>query len=86
MSLSPHTVLVTLCDRYDATESPVTAETIADLCGESMTDVSPVLRSLCGTDFAVETDAGYRPTITAKEFLQLDVELGDVVAIDVVDR
>ncbi|RLM95279.1 hypothetical protein [Haloarcula sp. Atlit-7R] len=85
MSLSPHTVLVTLCDRYDATEEPVAPDTVADLCGESPADVIRVLRSLCGTEFVVETDDGYRPTITAREFLRLNVELEDVVAVDVVD-
>jgi len=85
MSLSPHTVLVTLYDRYDATDTPVTAETIAQRCGESPADVVPVLHSLDRTDFIVETDTGYRPTITAREFLQLDVEFGDVVAIDVIN-
>jgi len=85
MSPLPHTVLVTLRDHYDATEEPVTADTVAELCGESPADVIPVLRSLCGTDFVVETTDGYRPTVTAREFLRLDVELGDVVAVDVVD-
>jgi len=85
MSLSPHTVLVTLRDRYDATEEPVAAGTLAELCDQPPADVLPVLRSLCGTDFVVETDDGYRPTVTAREFLQLDVELEDVVAVDLVD-
>ena len=85
MSPLPHTVLVTLQDHYDATEEPVTADTVAELCGESPADVIPVLRSLCGTEFVVETTDGYRPTVTAREFLRLDVELGDVVAVDVVD-
>jgi predicted transcriptional regulator len=85
MSPLSHTVLVTLRDRYDATEEPVAADTVAELCGEAQADVIPVLRSLCGTDFVVKTDDGYRPTVTAREFLKLDVEVEDVVAVDVVD-
>lgn len=85
MSPPPHSVLVTLCDRYDATGNPVTADALAERLGRPPADVTPVLRSLCGTDFVVETDDGYRPTVTAREFLRLDVELEDVVAVDVVD-
>lgn len=85
MSLSPHTVLVTIRDHYDATGDPLSVETISEQCGVPPAALTPVLDSLCQAEFIVTTGSGYRPTVTGREFLQLDIELDDVVAVDVVD-
>lgn len=85
MSLSPQTVLVTILDHYDATGDPLSVEALAEVCGVRQAELTPVLESLCQVEFIVATGSGYRPAVTGREFLQLDVELCDVVAVDAVD-
>lgn len=86
MSVSPHAVLRTTVEAYDADGEPVSVETIAASTGTTASQVVPVLRSLQQAEFVVETDDGYRPTITAREFLELGVTLESVTAVDVVEE
>lgn len=86
MSLSPQTVLVTLLETYDDTGDPLSTETLAEQCGHTPSDITPILRSLCQIEFVTEADGNYRPTVTAREFQQYNIELEDIVAVDIVDE
>ena len=85
MSVTTQTALVALVEQYDATGTPTTARAVADRVGADEASVADRLDALVVVDFLAEADDGYRPTVTAREFLALDVELGDVLAVDVVD-
>lgn len=86
MSLSQHTVLVTALDEYDAAGGPVSVESIAGAVSADPSRVRPVVAALSESEFLAETAEGYRPTVTARELLDLDIELDDVVAVDPVEE
>jgi len=85
MSVPPHTVLVTTRDIYDAEEDPPSAQRIAGTIGSTPVAIRPALGALCRAEFLVETGNGYRPTVTAREFLDLDIRLGEVAVVDIVE-
>ena len=86
MTLPPHTVLVEVVDRYQESEEPVTAETVAESLNVPEERLSSSLESLREFELLVQTNDGYRPTVTAQELLALDVELDDVLVLDLVEE
>jgi predicted transcriptional regulator len=86
MCASEHSVLVTVVERYDDTGEPLSTATIAALADGDHTAVADALDTLATTEFLVRTPSGYRPTVTAREFLALDVTLDDVVALEVIEK
>lgn len=85
MDVSPHTVLVAVRDEYDAVDEPVGPEQIATAVGTTSKQIRPILESLCRSEFLAKTAKGYRPTVTAREFLELDVELSDVAVVEIIE-
>ncbi|MGB9951030.1 hypothetical protein ACOZ4F_01300 (plasmid) [Haloarcula marismortui] len=85
MDVSPHTVLVTVRDEYDAVDEPVGPKQIATAVGTTSKQIRPILESFCRNEFLVKTADGYRPTVTAREFLELDVELSDVAVVEIIE-
>jgi predicted transcriptional regulator len=86
MPPSSHTVLVAVVDQYQDSNEPVTARSIAqsqDIPEEALTQP---LESLCEFELLESTEQGYRPTVTAREFLALDVQADDVLVLDVVEE
>jgi len=86
MSLSPHTVLVEVVDQYEQSEEPVTARTVAESQAVPEETLSNTLESLCEFELLELTEEGYRPTVTARELLALDIELDDVLVLDLVEE
>jgi len=86
MSLSPHTVLVAVVDQHEDSEEPVPARAVAESQGVPEESVSQSLESLCEFELLEPTERGYRPTVTARELLALDIELDDVLALDLVEE
>jgi predicted ArsR family transcriptional regulator len=86
MSPSPHTVLVETVDAVGESGGPVTASTVAGSLGASEAAVADHLDTLCGFDLLEATEEGYRPTVTGRELLALDVDLDDVFVLDVVEE
>lgn len=86
MCVSEHSVLVTVVERYDDAGEPLSTATVAARTDGDHSAVVDVLDTLATTEFLVRTPSGYRPTVTAREFLALDVTLDDVVALDVVEE
>ena len=85
MDVSPHAVLVTVRDEYDAVDEPVGPQQIAAAVGRPAGQIRPILESLCRTEFLAKTAEGYRPTVTTREFLELDVELSDVAVVEIIE-
>lgn len=86
MSPSPHTVLVAVVDRYRESNGAVTARELAERQGVSEEAFAQPLESLCEFELLESTEDGYRPTVTARELLALDVELDDVFVLDLVEE
>lgn len=84
MSPSPHTVLVAVVSIYGDSGDPVTAGTLADSLQVPEQALAEPLDTLCEFDLLAGTGDGYRPTVTARELLALDVELDDVLVLDLV--
>lgn len=86
MSPPRHTVLVEVVDQYEESGEPVTAAAIAESRGVSRTTLSQSLDSLCDFELLEPTEQGYRPTVTARELLALDIELDDALVLDLVEE
>jgi predicted transcriptional regulator len=71
-----------IVDQYDAQERPVTP---GDVAGHFESDVDAVrscfanLESKC---LLAQLDEGYRPTVTARELLELDIDDDTVLILD----
>lgn len=86
MEPSTHTVLVEVVDRYREAGEPIRARTVAESLGVRRSTVSEPLETLCEFELLRETDRGYRPTVTARELLALDIDLDETVALDLIDE
>ena len=86
MDVSPHAVLVAVRDEYDTADEPVDTQQIATAVGTTPRQIQPTLDSFCRAEFLTQTTEGYRPTATAREFLELDVKLSDVAVVEIVEE
>lgn len=72
-------VLATVVDRYDSTGQPVSPVTVADALGRDEGAIESRLAQLAACELLAPADGGYRPTVTGREFLALDVECGPLI-------
>jgi DNA-binding IscR family transcriptional regulator len=86
MSLSPKTVLVAVTELAEEPGETVTETALAEYLGVPESALADPLDSLRECELLKTTDDGYRTTITGRELLALDVELGDVLVVDIVDE
>ncbi|QSG06038.1 hypothetical protein [Halapricum desulfuricans] len=76
-------VLAAAVKRYDATGQPVTAASIASALQQRESAVGTRLSRLVDCELLAPADGGYRPTVTGREFLDLEAECGPfIVDID----
>ena len=85
MPQAPHEVLVATVEAYETEHEPVCERTVARSLGATPAEVRQTLDQLRRVEFLVATGNGYRPTVTAREFLDLGITLDDVAAVDIVD-
>ncbi|WP_018256129.1 hypothetical protein [Halomicrobium katesii] len=85
MPQTPHEVLVATIEAYEAEHEPVCERTVARSLEATPAEVQRTLERLDRVEFLAATGNGYRPTVTACEFLELDITLDDVAAVDLVD-
>lgn len=85
MTPSTHALLTEIVDRYERGGDPVAARELAASLEASESSLDESLGSLCEFELLERTDSGYRPTVTARELLALDVEFDDVLVLDFVD-
>jgi predicted transcriptional regulator len=86
MPVSEQSVLVAVVQRYDNTGEPLSTAAVAARTDGDDDAVAAALERLAASEFLVETATGYRPTVTAREFLALDIEVDDIVAVAVVEE
>jgi len=80
-----HALLVELTERYERTGEPVTAQELVASLAASEAAVDQSLDSLREFELVAVTGNGYRPTVTARELLELDAEFDDVLILEFVD-
>ena len=86
MPVSEQSVLVTVVECYEVAGEPPSSSAVAARTGGDDDTVAAALERLAASEFLVETPVGYRPTVTAREFLALDIDVDDVVAVEVVEE
>ena len=86
MDVSPHAVLVAVRDEYDAADEPVSPQQIATAVGTTTRQIQPILDALCRAEFLVRTAEGARPTVTAREFLELNIRVSDVAVVEITEE
>ena len=85
MTSSIHAVLVSLVERYDGTDGPVTPEGLAASCDRSADELCRTLARFRAVDLAAREGSGYRPTVTTRELLAAGIDLDGAVALDPVE-
>lgn len=86
MSLSSHTVLVEIVREVDTSGEPVPTDRLAESLTVAEPTLAETLASLQECELVKATDSGYRPTVTARELLALDIDLDDVLVVDVLEE
>lgn len=86
MSPSTHAVLVAIVEESRRTGDPVPAGRVAETLGVSEAALAGALDSLRECELVEATGDGYRPTVTARELLELDVAFDDVLVLDFVEE
>jgi predicted transcriptional regulator len=73
---SPIEVVVAV---YDSGTGPITDERIAAALNTTRAEADALLQRLLSCEFVTEEGEGYRPTVTAREFLSLEGVEGPVI-------
>jgi predicted transcriptional regulator len=77
------TLLARIVERYDDGQQPVTAASLADVLDRDESEIRDCLANLTANELLAPVDAGYRPTVTARELLALDIDLeNELVVLD----
>jgi len=72
-------VLAATVEYYDSTGGPVTPAAITDTLDRDEATVATRFRQLVDCELLAPVQDGYRPTVTGREFLDLDVECGPII-------
>jgi predicted transcriptional regulator len=75
-------LLAWLVDRYDTEEQPVTPAEAANRFDSDIRTVDDALDSLESQCLLATVGSGYRPTVTARELLELDVDDDTFLVLD----
>jgi predicted transcriptional regulator len=85
MSVGKYDVLVSLVDDYEASGQPQSATALADGLDDSTATVVAHLDSLCELDLISRVGDGYRPTVTGRELVALDIDPSGILVLDIVE-
>ncbi len=80
--ISSLTVLSRIVDRYDEDGKPVTPEEIAESVQIDPNAVQHCFEELEENLLLAPVDHGFRPTVTARDLLELDIDDGKLVIVD----
>ncbi|WP_135665622.1 hypothetical protein [Halorhabdus rudnickae] len=72
-------VLAAAVEHYDTTGGPVTPAAIRGLLERDEAAIETRFRQLVDCELLAPVENGYRPTVTGREFLDLDVECGPII-------
>ena len=75
------TLLARIVERYDHDERPVTPATLSAVVDANESAIEVCLAELASNELLASVDGGYRPTITARELLELDIDPEDALVI-----
>jgi DNA-binding IclR family transcriptional regulator len=81
MSLSPYRLLEFVVGQYDDSGRPQRPTDIADQSGLSPAEAESQFERLRDCELVTREGAGYRPTITGRELLELDID-DEFVVVD----
>ena len=74
-------LLAHIVERYGDDERPVTPATLSDVVDADESAIEVCLEELKTNELLAPVDGGYRPTTTARELLELDIDLEDALVI-----
>jgi predicted transcriptional regulator len=87
MTRSERRLLEDLCDLCDRTDAAVTTDRLCDYCGVSEGTARTALDSLESYELvAQEADDRWRPTVTGRELLELDIDDDDLLVVELPDE
>jgi Domain of unknown function. len=75
------TLLARIVERYGDGERPVTPATLSDVIDAEESAIEVWLDELASHELLAPVDGGYRPTITARELLELDIDPEDALVV-----
>jgi len=83
MSHNQLRILSRVVDRYDADQQPVTPAGIANATATDVEEIRACFDSLEENCLLTTVDdGGYRPTVTARELLELDIDEDSLLVLD----
>jgi len=74
-------LLARVVDRYDDSTGPVTAAGLADVVDGEESDIRECLAGLAANELLAPVEGGYRPTVTGRELLELDIDLENELVV-----
>jgi predicted transcriptional regulator len=86
MCPSPYAVLDAVVTIYRERDEPVPPQAIAETLDVPADALDQPLESLRKFELIQPTGGGYRPTVTATELLELDIEFDDILILDLIDK
>jgi DNA-binding IclR family transcriptional regulator len=84
MTVSPHEILAFAVRVYDEREEPLTPSAVADRFGLTAETATERLDRLADCELLAPESDGFRPTVTARELLALDID-DEFVVVDASD-
>jgi hypothetical protein len=72
-------VLAAAVEYYDSANQPVTPAAITGSLDRSEAAIATRFHQLVDCELLAVVEDGYRPTVTGREFLELDVECGPII-------
>lgn len=82
MTTTPIRLLLELVDQYDEAGTPITPESVAAAVETDPETVRASFEDFESKHLLKPVDGGYRPTITARELLALDIDDDALVILD----
>lgn len=82
MTASQMRILSRLVSRYDEREGPITATEMATVVDSDPATLREFFENYESKHLLKPVDDGYRPTVTARELLELDIDDDALVILD----
>ena len=84
--VTPQRLLAVVVDRYDRVERPLSASEVASATDADLDAIHEHLQRLVDCELLCRENSGVRPTVTGREFLDLDVDPDSIVVVEIPDE
>lgn len=74
-------ILARLVEWYDESEEPLSPDTLTEQLDGNHEAIADCLETFAANDFLAPVEGGYRPTVTARELLELDIDFEETVLV-----